>query len=304
MNDKREPWFSLRDIRYFREGEHAIDTVHLLFPLGTGTFDYALPTDSSDTALRLIHFLFSSLDENDEFDNDNFQALLQKLKDPDGLTMKSLIKNEFLTADFIVYSAFKAHKSIDKSLGTLSDLNLGLRTSLLILQRVLGSFQSIAILIKNSMYFDVNCLLRSTMEQIGHAYQIRNAKDRAEIEGFVSTKSITPLKEIIPEAGKLYGNLSDYIHNNKIIWGVYVESESSADGEEHKTYVVTRSGKRTKDCIIIFSYIAQAYFLVLVKIYNEHCKDVESSFAQVIEDCYDHIAKLKRDMAEKYFNEP
>jgi hypothetical protein len=142
------------------------------------------------------------------------------------------------------------------------------------------------------------------MEQIGHAHQIREAKDLEEIESFESTRSITPLKEIIPEAGRLYGMLSDYIHNNKTIWGVYVEGEPSSDGDGHKTYVVTRSGKRTKDCIVTFSYIVHAYLAVLSKIYTEHCESIESSFVKVVRDCCDHIDKLKRDMAEKYFSEP
>ncbi|MBF8644015.1 hypothetical protein [Pseudomonas pudica] len=303
MSDKSEPWFSLRNVRYSRKGEHAIDNVHLLFPMMSGEFEYALPSDCSDQVMRLVHFLFSSINEDDEFDNENFQKLLGQLTDPEGLTMKSLIKDEFLAVDFMVYSAFKAHKAIDESLGKLPPVNLGLRTSLLILQRVLGSFQSVAILIKNSMYFDVNCLLRSIMEQIGHAHQIREAKNLEEIKSFKSTGSITPLKEVIPEAGRLYGVLSDYIHNNNIIWGVYIEGEEVPDGDGHRTYVVTRSGKRTKDCIVTFSYIIHAYLAVLSKIYSEHCAGIESSFVQVVSDCCDHIRKMKKDMADKYYRE-
>gem|GEM_PF-3278950 len=304
MSNNREPWFSLRDLRYYRQGEHAIDNVHLLFPLGTGEFDYALPTDSSNTVLRLVHYLFSSLDENEEFDNDNFQALLQNLNDPDGLTMQTLVKDEFLATDFLVFSSFKAHKSIDESIGGLPEINLGLRASMLILQRVLSSFQSISILIKNSMYFDVNCLLRSVLEQIGHAYQIRGAKDKIELDRFEPTKSITPLKEIIPDAGSLNGMLSDYIHNNKKIWGVYVESEPAQEKSGNKTYVVARSGRRTKDCILVFTRIIEAYFSVLADIYLNHCQQIESDFRDVAADCFDHIAKLKRDMAGRYYSEP
>lgn len=304
MSEKREPWFSLRDIRYHRDGEHAIDNIHLLFPLGTGKYDYALPTDSSNTVLRLVDFLFSSLDEKEEFDNENFQALLAQLKSPDGLTMQSLIKDEFLAADFLVYSSFKAHKAIDQSLGLIPELNIGLRTSMVILQRVLGSFQSVSILIKNSMYFDVNCLLRSVLEQVGHAYQIMNAQSMEEVDRFESTKSITALKAVIPDAGMLNGMLSDYIHNNKVVWGVYVESEPRETGEGHRNYVVTRSGKRTKDCILVFSRIIEAYLAVLARVYLDRCQDIDSSFRQVVTDCSEHIAKLKRDMGEKYYSEP
>lgn len=303
MSNNQEPYFSLRDIRYLREGEHAIDNIHLLSALSTGSFDYALPTDSSDITLRLVHFLFSSLNEDDEFDKENFQALLGKLKDTDGLTMKSLIRDEFLATDFMVCSAFKAHKSIDDSLGKIPPVNLGRRASMIILQRVLGSFQSVAILIKYSMFFDVNCLLRSILEQIGHAYQIRHAKDSKEIDSFTPSRSITPLKEVISEAGTAYGMLTDYIHNNKNIWGEYVESEQGEDGV-HRTYVVTRSGVRTKACIVTFSYIVKAYLSILVDVYTNHCDGVESDFVYFVSDCRDHISKLMRDMEDQYFSEP
>lgn len=301
MSDIKEPYFSLRDIRYLRKGEHAIDNIHLLSALSTGSFDYALPTDSSDITLRLVHFLFSSLNEKDEFDNENFQALLGKLHDPGGLTMKSLIKDEFLATDFMVYSAFKAHKSIDESLGKIPSLNLGRRASMMILQRVLGSFQSVAMLIKTSMFFDVNCLLRSVLEQIGHAYQIRHAKDIQEIDSFTPSKSITTLKELVSEAGTAYGMLTDYIHNNKKIWGEYMEGEQDKDGV-HRTYVVTRSGVKTKACIVTFSYIVKAYLAILVDVYINHCDGVESSFVYFVSDCRDHISKLMRDMESQYFS--
>lgn len=298
------PSFSLRDIKYNREGEYAIDNVHLLMPLGVGEYEYAIPTDSSDTVLKLTNFLFSSLGEDDEFDNDNFQGLLAGLANHK-LTMKSMIKDEFLAVDFLVFCSFQAHRFLDKNICVSDKENYGTCLSLLFLQRVLGSFQSVAILIKNSMYFDTNCLLRSILEQIGHAYQIIPAKEPEDVEKLISTKGITALKEIIPEAGYLYGLLSNFVHNGKEIWSEFLETEDQQDGTEPKLFVLSRSGIKTKYCIIYFTRIIQAYLSVLIQIKKTHLPDDidDTPFIQLITECSEQIHKVKKDMSEKYFQD-
>ncbi|MCE5966897.1 hypothetical protein [Enterobacter roggenkampii] len=304
MSKALKPSFSLRNIKYHREGEYAIDNVHLLMPLGVGEYEYAIPTDSSDTVLKLTNFLFSSLNEDDEFDNDKFQRLLSGLPTHE-LTMKSMIKDEFLAVDFLVFCAFQAHRFIDKNIYVSHEDNYGACLSLLFLQRVLGSLQSVAILIKNSMYFDINCLLRSILEQIGHAYQILHVKEPKDAEKFISTKGITALKQIIPEAGELYGLLSDYVHNGKRIWSNFLEVEEGLDGGESQVFVLSRSGKQTKYCIIYFTRIVQAYLSVLIHIKDEHLSEEidDTPFVRVITECCEQIHKVKEDMSETYFPE-
>ena len=45
-------------------------------------------------------------------------------------------------------------------------------------------------------------------------------------------------------------------------------------------------------------------FSVLADIYLNHCQQIDSDFKEVVADCFDHIAKLKRDMAGRYYSEP
>ncbi|MFD3226483.1 hypothetical protein [Rahnella aceris] len=302
MENDYQQTFSLRNIKYNREGEFALDNVHLLMPLAVGEYEYALPTDSSDTVLKLTNFLFSSLGENDEFDNDNFQGLLAGLEE-DELSMKSMIKDEFLAVDFLVFCSFQAHRFLEKNIYVSDTEYYGTCLSLLFLQRVLGSFQSVAILIKNSMHFDTNCLLRSILEQIGHAYQIIQAKELKDIKKYTSTNGITALKKIIPEAGQLNGLLSDFVHNGKGAWSEYIEIEHQQDGTEPKVFVLTRSGKKTKHCILYFTRIVQAYLSVLIEIKNAHLPDDidDTPFNLLITQCSQQIQKVKKDMGDKYF---
>lgn len=302
MENDHPQILSLRNIKYNRQGESALDNVHLLMPLAVGEYEYAIPTDSSDTVLKLTNFLFSSLGENDEFDNENFQGLLSGLAE-DELSMKSMIKDEFLAVDFLVFCSFQAHRFLEKNIYVSDTEYYGACLSLLFLQRVLGSFQSVAILIKNSMHFDTNCLLRSILEQIGHAYQIIPAKDPKNVEKFASTRGITALKKIIPDAGKLNGLLSDFVHNGKGAWSEFIEIEYQQDDAEPKVFVLTRSGKKTKRCILLFTRIVEAYLLVLIEIKRAHLSDDidDTPFNLLITQCGQQIQKVKKDLGHKYF---
>lgn len=305
MKDEQKPRVSLRDIRYLREGEHSIDNIHLLMPFSTGAFDYALPIDSSDLTLRLVHILFLSLDENDVFDNEYFQYLIEHIDAQYELTMKSIIKDEFLVVDFLIHNAFNMHKFTSQALKNGHENDYGIFFSMQFLNRVLSSFQSISILIKNSMYFDVNCLLRTSLEQICYAYQVISIKEKKEFKKINSTKSITALKEIIPESGLLYGFLSGFVHNHEKIWTEYIEVEKNEEDLEPEIYISHRSGKKTKYCIIYFTRIIQAYIAVLLHIYTEYCDKTtnELELKVIISDCTEHIENLKSQMSDKYFKE-
>ncbi|HAT5005862.1 TPA: hypothetical protein I9749_004596 [Serratia marcescens] len=304
MKNTLVPCIPLRRIKYPRKGGQEIDNIHMLMPLGTGLFEYALPTDSSDTVLRLVHFLFSSLDENDNFDNDNFQGLLLSLKNSDEITMQSAVKDEFIAIDFLVYTAFKAHDFINKNIREESDINIGARASSLFLGRLLSSFQSVSILIKSSMYFDASCILRSILEQVAHAYQTTTAKNVEEIKSLKSTKSISLLKNIMPESGDLYGRLSSFVHNNDKIWGEYLKIDEGQPGDTPQHYILSRSGEKTKICIIHFAQIIETYLLVLIHLYDKFCsKKIDSrSFNELITECLAQIYKLKKDINEEYFS--
>lgn len=89
--------------------------------------------------------------------------------------------------------------------------DLGLICAKSALIRLEASFKSAYGLIRKEYIFESDAVIRIIIEQIAWAYSAPNA-DPTKLSRLRPNKCITKLKEIFPDAGKLYGMLSSWAH--------------------------------------------------------------------------------------------
>lgn len=77
--------------------------------------------------------------------------------------------------------------------------------------RLEASFKSAYGLIRKEYLFESSAVIRLILEQLGWAYTV-SSSDQTEISNINPTKCISNLKNIFPDAGKLYGELSEWAH--------------------------------------------------------------------------------------------
>lgn len=111
------------------------------------------------------------------------------------------------------YKLAKHHiESALKKLQTKEEIPLGVFGSSNALQRLVSSFFSAHLLYSLGNAYEGHAVARLILEQIGWAYQAAPLIDREEIEAIKTTKSISKLKSFCPDAGELYGFLSNKTH--------------------------------------------------------------------------------------------
>jgi hypothetical protein len=94
----------------------------------------------------------------------------------------------------------------------LAEPTLGEFGSSVVLERLPSSFFSAHLLFVHGRLFDALTVSRFILEQIAWAWAARSADSHAELDAIRSNKSISRLKEMFPEVGPLYGQLSVNAH--------------------------------------------------------------------------------------------
>ena len=98
----------------------------------------------------------------------------------------------------------------------------------LVLERLPYSFFSAHMLYRLGHRYEGHAVARLILEQIAWAYAAYTMDDKEDIDRIVTTKSISRLKNFVPETGMLYGFLSDKTH---------------IDYRNHKEFIQTDTGK-------------------------------------------------------------
>jgi hypothetical protein len=119
--------------------------------------------------------------------------------------------------DSLIHSALAISSKITSSvlekrsrLRGLPD-HFGLLTSGAAMMRLQSTFKSARLMAFHGFIFETSSLLRLALEQIAWAYQVRKFPD-GKVKEFSPRKAISELKKLIPEAGELYGRLSERAH--------------------------------------------------------------------------------------------
>ena len=90
------------------------------------------------------------------------------------------------------------------------------------LTRLHTSFTVLAFLTRYGYGFESAGVGRLILEQLAWAYAIRDYEDKTLLNVFPQS-SLTPLRELLPWAGRLYGKLSEYSHIKPELGGEYFE---------------------------------------------------------------------------------
>lgn len=88
----------------------------------------------------------------------------------------------------------------------------GLAAAANVLIRLASTFRGALQLIRVGFAFEAEAVIRLGFEQAAWAYVVAPLDDVTEIERTSPTKAVTPLRELLPAAGRIYGRLSNLAH--------------------------------------------------------------------------------------------
>ncbi|MDD1137899.1 hypothetical protein M5G22_10085 [Pseudomonas sp. TNT2022 ID233] len=252
--------FFLENLQYTRTGEYAENSIHMMCPIQQGNHEYSVPIDSSKKYKKILNCFFSSLDENENFDIGNFQNLIEANQ----FSEESIpsFGFEYKAMDCMVHNALVTNRKLSFLFSGKEQTHLGLNIATIVLNRTISTLQSTSLLLKSGYSGDAKCLLRVALEQIAYAYQVLGINDEKVIKNLKKTLSIKNLKELIPEAGVLYGYLTDFIHNNNNIWSEFLELEEDTNHNVSKMYIKVRSGESSRETTMIVVRVVEAYLAV------------------------------------------
>lgn len=139
--------------------------------------------------------------------------------------------------------------------------------------RLQASFRASSFLIKRGYNFEALSICRLILEQIAWAYNIHELEDETVFE-ILPTDSIAELRNLLSEAGRLYGILSEEAHISPHLAPGYVRFK--ADGQE----IVLATSEDSISRAFILLLLADAFSIVSEYIYRE----LVSSFSCLVRD--------------------
>lgn len=151
-------------------------------------------------------------------------------------------------------------------------------------RRLESSYEAVVLLILKGNYFEGHSILRIILEQLSWIYFVSDLKT-IDKNLLPSNKTISKLKRLIPEIGKLYGFLSDKTHISHKYFSIFLKSEKKGNFIELKS---------TKYSIYV------AY--ILLKILDIHGIVLEYSFKNYLTD-FRHI-KISDNIVSLKANRP
>ncbi|MDR0604407.1 MAG: hypothetical protein LBG80_08920 [Bacteroidales bacterium] len=228
-------------------GDNKYDTIHTLIPLLSGNIQYALSNNSNVKLRKLVHALFESIN-NDQFNYERFNELIHII-DMDSF-VKDSIENIYQNhADLYIKMMFSCIDILGER-GEKTNHPGGLNITLISLNRLIGTFQSVLILLRSGFHLEAEILFRIIVEQLAYAYVCYDLDDLDIIDKLEPNNCIREIKKKYNLLGMFYGELSNSVHfRTKSFYKIL-----SLDGE--KVGINTRSGKRSKEKYLYFFYLS------------------------------------------------
>jgi hypothetical protein len=162
--------------------------------------------------------------------------------------------------------------------------------------RLQTSFRAASFLIKRGYNFEALSVCRLILEQIAWAYNIHQLEDERVFE-IRPTDSIAKLRNLLPEAGRLYGILSEEAHISPYLAPGYVRFK--ADGQE----IVLTTSEDSISRAFILLLLADAFSIVSEYIY----RDLLSTFSCLVRDqngnCSVNKSRPFSQVVDQYRNE-
>jgi hypothetical protein len=225
-----------------------------LIPLISGEIQYALSNSYHPGIKQKIHHLLSSFQDG-RFDLQKYIEQ-EKYNNSDDIEYdgNDLIGIHQKYADIAIHCVKQCEKVICETKNNkISDE--GAITSLLTLNRLTASFQSVLILTRFGFYIETQILFRFILEQLAYAYTCMNLVDKKEIDVIEPNKCIRDLKGKYEFVGKFYGLLSNKVHFKDSDFGEIISENQDYGGIN----VNIRSGKKSKINFLVLFYLAFLY---------------------------------------------
>ncbi len=140
------------------------------------------------------------------------------------------------------------------------------------LWRLQTSFKAALHLLRNSYYYETLSVTRLIFEQLAWIYKIYEFDTAEEILKISPTKSIGKIKNIYPEAGALYGFLSEHAHISSNLVSDYIHvSDSYSD-------VILKSPQNNDKSAYIILSLIDLYCIIIELIFYDFIDDCSSVF--------------------------
>ena len=181
-------------------------------------------------------------------------------------------KDDVFVSKYCRMTREKANESIDYllNIGSKPDMPNIFACSAAIM-RLKNTFRGAIICIKNGMHFEAASLSRIIIEQLAWMSAIYCLDDFEQCRKLRPQSCITQLKKIIPEAGEIYGELSEWSH-------IHFEKKSSyVKIENNELAVYLYNFKMCLDNIILLIKLIDWLEIVGEYIYDDLVVDARST---------------------------
>lgn len=176
----------------------------------------------------------------------------------------------------ILDTIWKIHKDMMEKMFKLENLNgtLGFEAAGAALVRLESSIRIGVFLLKSGYHFDGMTIVKLIFEQVSWAFVVHTVDDNS-LYGIQPSKTISILKEFIPWAGKLYGEINEQSHiaTNQI--------KKIILSEEGKKAVYLNNFEHSINSSFLFLKVVDCYCIIAEYIYKNYFKNfmfIDSNF--------------------------
>jgi hypothetical protein len=134
------------------------------------------------------------------------------------------------------------------------------------------SFGAALILIRSGLHYEATAVTRLIIEQLAWCVTVADLHDMAKVDSTQPQACVTALKQFVPEAGKLYGLLSEHTHMGLSRQFEYVQVSTPTEA----TRVMVRFGLEYLVAADLLLTLADAYAMVAEYLVREDMSQLRS----------------------------
>jgi hypothetical protein len=242
--------------------------IHLLIPLISGEIQYSLANSYHPSLKQRIHHLLSSI-KNGRFDIQGYLDMEeQNNSDNIKYDANDLLDVHQKFADLAIQCIKDTEKIVcEGKEPTITDT--GATVSLVTLNRLIASYQSVLILIRCGFHLETQVLFRLILEQLAYAYACKDLTEDEKIAKISPSGGISILKKDYQLIGEFYGELSNAVHFKENGFNQILTKNKEKGGIN----INIRSGKKSKIDFLPFFYLVVIYIDICKKIYEKYSDD-------------------------------